>query len=78
MQILTIKNRNFQKPSGNPSNRAKVKILKKKNFGIAHQKNLVPRMLSHRGNVRTSKFWQKSKEKKRNFFSKIYKGHIRI
>ena len=64
MQILTINNRNFQKPSRNPSNRTKVKILKKKNFWIAHQKNLVPRMLSHRGNVRTSKFWRKSKEKK--------------
>ncbi len=53
MQILTINNRNFQKPSRKPSNRTKLKILKK-NFWIAHQKNLVPRMLSHRGNVRTS------------------------
>ncbi len=35
-------------------------------------------MLSHRVNVRTSKFWRKSKETKRNFFSKIYQGHIRI
>jgi hypothetical protein len=33
MQILTINNRNFQKPSGNPSNRTKVKILKETNFG---------------------------------------------
>ncbi len=33
MQILTINNRNFQKPSRNPSKRAKVKILKKKIFG---------------------------------------------
>ncbi len=31
-------------------------------------------MLSHRENVRTSKFWQKSKEKKRNFFQKFTKG----
>ncbi len=51
-----------------------MKILEKKNFWIAHQKNLVPRMLSHRGNVRTSKFWRKSKEKKRNFFRKFTKG----
>ena len=64
MQILTLNNQNFQKPSRNPSNRTKVKILKEKNFWIAHQKNLVPRMLSHHGNVRTSKFWRKSKEKK--------------
>jgi hypothetical protein len=73
MQILAINNRNFQKPSLNPSNRTKVKILKKKNFWIAHQKNLVPCMLSHRGNVRKSKFWQKSKEKKRNFLRKFTK-----
>jgi hypothetical protein len=33
MQILTINNRNFQKPSRNPSNRTKVKILKQKFFG---------------------------------------------
>ncbi len=51
MPILTINNRNFQKPSMNPSNRTKVKILRKKNLWIAHQKNLVPRMLSHCGNV---------------------------
>jgi hypothetical protein len=31
-------------------------------------------MLSHRKNVRTSKFWRKSKEKKRNFFRKFTKG----
>jgi hypothetical protein len=74
MQILTINNRDFQKPSRHPSNRTKVKILKKKNFGIAHQKNLVPHMLSHRGNVRTSKFWQKSKEKKQKNFLKFTKG----
>jgi hypothetical protein len=74
MQILTINNQNFLKPIRNPSNRTKVKILKKKIFWIAHQKNLVPRMLSHRGNVRTSKFWRKSKEKKRTF----YERHIRI
>ncbi len=75
MQISPQKNQNFEKPSRNPSNRTKVKILKKKFFGYL-SKNLVPRMLSHRGNVRTSKFWRKSKEKKRNFFMKIYKGHI--
>ena len=75
MQILTINNRNFQKPSRNPSNRTKVKILKKKKFWIAHQKNLVPRMLSHRGNVRTSKFWRKLKEKKRNFFENLRRAY---
>ena len=75
MQILTINNRNFQKPSRNPSNRTKVKILKKKKFWIAHQKNLVPRMFSHRGNVQTSEFWRKSKEKKRNFFKNLRRAY---
>jgi hypothetical protein len=67
MQIFTLKNRNFEKPSRNASNRTKVKILEKF-FWIAYQKNLAPRMLNHRENVRTSKFWQKSKEKNQNFF----------
>ena len=74
MQISPIKNPNFEKPSKNLSNRTKVKILKEKNFWISLKKNLVPRMLSHRGNVRTSKFWQKLKEKKQNFFQKFTKG----
>jgi hypothetical protein len=56
MQILTIKNRNFEQPSRNLSNRTKVNFLKKKNFGLSLQKNLVPGILSHRENVRTSKF----------------------
>ena len=74
MQISPIKNQNCEKPSRNLSNRTKVKILKKKKFLISLKKNLVPRMLSHRDNVRTSKFWRKSKEKKRNFFRKFTKG----
>jgi hypothetical protein len=56
MQISPIKNQNFEKPSRNPSNRTKVRILKEKIFLDISQQNLVPRMLSHRGNVRTSKF----------------------
>jgi hypothetical protein len=68
MQILTINNKNFEKPSKNPSKRTKVDIFGEKNFLIAHQKSLVPRMISHRENVRTSKFWQKPKEKNQTFF----------
>ncbi len=45
LQISTKKNRNFEKPFRNPSYRTHVNILKK---------NLVPRMLSHRENVRNS------------------------
>ena len=74
MQISPIKNPNFEKPPRNLSNRTKVKLLKKKIFWISLKKNLVPRMLSHRVNVRTSKFWRKSKETKRNFFRKFTKG----
>jgi hypothetical protein len=74
MQISPIKNKNFEKPSMNLSNRTKMNILKKKIFWISLKKNFVPRMLSHRGNVRTSKFWRKSKEKKQNFFRKFTKG----
>ncbi len=46
----------------------------KKNFWDISPKKLVPRMLSHRENVRTSKFWRKSNEEKRNFFRKFTKG----
>jgi hypothetical protein len=74
MQILPIKNPNFEKPSRNLSNKTKLKILRKKFFWTSLKKNLVPRMLSHCGNVRTLKFWRKSKEKKRNFFRKFKKG----
>jgi hypothetical protein len=74
MQISPIKNPNFEKPSKNLSKRTKVKILKKNFFGYLSKKNLVPRMLSHRGNVRTSKFWRKSKEKKQKNFRKFMKG----
>jgi len=55
MQISTIKNLNFEKQVRNPSNRTKVNFLKNI-FGVSLQKNLVPCMLSHRENVRTSKF----------------------
>ncbi len=81
MQISPIRNPNFEKPSRNLSNRIKVKILEKTFFGISLKKNLVPRMLSHRGNVRTSKFWRKSKEKKRIFFENLrrtYKDLIQV
>ncbi len=77
MQILTMNNQNFEKTSWNPPNRTKVKILKKKKSFDSSPKNLVPRLLSYRENVRTSKFWQKSKEKNRIFFRKL-KGHIRF
>ncbi len=38
MQILTIKNQNFEKPFRNPSNRTKVKFWKKKILGFSPKK----------------------------------------
>ncbi len=75
MQILPIKNPNFEKPSRNLSDRTKVKILKKNFLLDISKKNLVPRMLSHRGNVRTSKFWRKSKEKKQKNFANLRRAY---
>jgi hypothetical protein len=57
MQILTIDNQNFDKLSSNQSNKTKVKIKKIKIFFlISNKQNFVLHMLSHRKNVRTSKF----------------------
>jgi hypothetical protein len=78
MQISTIKNPNFEKRLGTYLIGAKWTFWKKKFFFGYFSEKLVPHMLSHRETVRTSKLWQKSKEKKRNIFSKIYQGHIRI
>jgi hypothetical protein len=72
MQIFTTNNRNFEKPYRNPSNRTKVKISEIF-FLTTPPKNLVPRMLTHRENVRKSKFWQNSKEK-----NQIDQGHLRF
>jgi hypothetical protein len=49
MQISTLKNQNFEKLFRNPSNRTQVNI-------ISLQKNLVPRMLSHRENALAPRF----------------------
>ncbi len=75
MQISTLKNTNFEKPFRKPSIKTQGHILKKKNLWISLQKNLVPYMFSHRENVRTSKFWRKSKEKKRNFFENLPRAY---
>jgi hypothetical protein len=73
MQISTKKIRIFEKPFRNPSNRTQVK---EKVFGHLSKKIWfrVCSLLSHRENVRTSKFWRKSKEKKRIFFRNFTKG----
>ncbi len=74
MQILPIKNQNFEKPSRNLSNRSKVKILKKKIFWISQKKNLVP-SLRKCSNI---EILAKMEGKEAIFFMKIYEGHIWI
>jgi hypothetical protein len=79
MQILTKNNRKFGKPSRNPSYRTKVKILEKTNFLIAHQKNLVLRMLSHCENKCSNmEILAKIEGKESKVFSKIDQGHKRF
>ncbi len=78
MQISPTKNPNFVKPPRNLSNRTKVKILKKiildisqkKKFGSAYAQS--PRKCSN------IEILAKIEGKEAKFFSKIYKGHIRI
>jgi hypothetical protein len=77
MQISPIKNQNFEKPSRNPSNRTKVKILKKKILDISQKKfgsayAQPPRKCSN------IEILAKIEGKEAKFFSKIYEGHIRI
>jgi hypothetical protein len=73
MQISTIKNQNLENRLGAYLIGPKLTFWGK-NFWDISQKNLVPRMLSQRENVRTSKFWRKSKKKKRYFFQKFTRG----
>jgi hypothetical protein len=47
MEISTIINRTFEKPSRNPSNRTKVNILKKTNFDSSPKKFQSPRKCSN-------------------------------
>ncbi len=77
MQISPIKNQNFEKQSRNPSNRTKVKILKKeKNLDISKKIwfrvcSVTAEMFEHRNSG-------ENQRKRSEIFSKIYKGHIRI
>jgi hypothetical protein len=71
MQILTINNQNFQKPSRKPSNRTKVKILEKKILDSS-SKNLVPRMLNHR-----EMFEHRNSTKNRRNRSEIFFENLR-
>ncbi len=78
MQILPIKNQNFEKTFRNLSNRSKMKIFEKnifldisqKIFGSAYAQS--PRKCSN------IEILAKIEGKEAEFFSKIYEGHIRI
>jgi hypothetical protein len=77
MQILPIKNQNFEKPSRNPSNRTKVKILRKKFLDFSKKKfaSAYAQSLWKCSNI---KILAKIERKEAKFFSKIYEGHKRI
>ncbi len=77
MQISPIKNQNFEKPSRNPSNRTKVKILKKK-FGDISQKKFYSAYAQSPRKCSNIKILAKIEGKEAKNFSKIYEGHIRI
>jgi hypothetical protein len=75
MQISTIKNRNFEKPFRNPSNRTKVNCLRKNFFGYLSKKIFGS---SYAQSQRNFENLAKVEGKEAKFFSKIYLGHIRI
>ncbi len=77
MQILPIKNPNFEKPSKNLSNRTKVKILKKNFFGYLSKKFGSAYAQSPRKCLNIE-ILAKIEGKEAKFFSKIDEGHIRI
>ncbi len=75
MQISPQKNQNFEKPSRNPSNRTKVKILKKIFLDISQIKFGSAYAQSQRKCLNIE-FLAKIKGKEAKFFSKIYEEHI--
>jgi hypothetical protein len=77
MQISPLKNLNFEKPSRNPSNRTKVKILKKKFWDLS-QKKFGSAYAQSPQKCSNIEILPKIERKEVNFFSKIYEGHIRI
>jgi hypothetical protein len=77
MQILPIKNPNFEKPSRNLSNRTKVKILKEKFFWIS-QKIFGSAYAQSPRKCSNIEILAKIEGKEAKFFPKIYEGHIWI
>ncbi len=77
MQILPIKNPNFEKPPRNLSNRTEVKILKKIFVGYLSKKFASGYAQSPR-KCSNIEILAKIEGKEAKCFSKIYEGHIRI
>ncbi len=77
MQILPMKNQNFEKPSRNLSDRTKEKILEKNFLDISQTKFGSPYAQSPR-KCSNIEILAKIEGKEANFFSKIYEGHRRI
>ncbi len=77
MQIAPLKNINFEKPSRNPSNRTKVKILEK-NFLDINKKKFGSAYAHSRRKWSNIEILAKIERKEAKFFSTIYEGHIRI
>jgi hypothetical protein len=77
MQISPIKNQNFEKPSGNLSDRTKVKILEKKILGYLSKKFGFAYAQSQR-KCSNNEILAKIEGKEAKKFTKIYEGHIRI
>ena len=77
MQISNIKNKNFEKPSRNLSDRTKVKILKK-NFGDISPKKFGSAYAQSPHKCSNFEILAKIEGNEAKFFSNIYQGHIRI
>jgi hypothetical protein len=75
MQILPIKNQNFEKPSMNLPDRTKVKILKKKNFGYLSKKiwfpvcSVIAEMFEHRNSG------ENRRKRSKFFFKNLRRAH---
>jgi hypothetical protein len=73
MQISPKKNQNFEQPSGNPSNRTKVKILEKNFFGYLSKKmwfrvcSVTAEMFKHRNSG-------ENRRKRSEIFFEIFQG----
>jgi hypothetical protein len=78
MQISSIKNPNFEKPSRNLCNRTKVKILKKNFFGYLSKTKSGSAYAQSPRKCSNIEILAKIERKEAKNFSKIYKGHIRI